>query len=386
MAFCVAILALYLAIHVSAKVPPPPDPQLDCDLRALALNVSTARVGNFADMGRVYDALQLSLCGVPRPNATAPAPATRSPAAADLVVWASASRGSDTADGESPSSPVASLAAAQRAARALRLANPDVSRRVTVFLEGRFHVREPLVLDNAADAHTSWRAWPGGVEPVISGGIRLPDLSWSPSSRYPAPVLEAALPSDALLPPVFQSLFDADAGSRLPLAREPNGDAERDLQPTGWALVDGNPNGTRFPFPAPGAGTHVEVDVPARNSSVFPVFGRDYDPRNPPIGYVWYTEGGGPASFFAGNKSFWNKTIDASSAASLWRRPLTRVIRADGLAPGLPAKLAEGVMLPSTTLMPLALAKTIIARMLLTIVWSVSGPVLPEISFVPAMM
>ena len=30
------------------------------------------------------------------------------------------------------------------------------------------------------------------------------------------------------------------------------------LQPTGWALVNGNPNGS-MPFPAPGTGTHVEV-------------------------------------------------------------------------------------------------------------------------------
>jgi hypothetical protein len=231
-------------------------------------------------MARVYDALQLSSCsGAARPAAfeklaTAPSPPP------GLSVWVSAKSGNDAAPGISSDAPVATLHAAQRVARRLRESSRD---RVTVFCEGTFYLPHSLTLFEATDAYTSWRSWPGsGDRAVLSGGVPLTGLSWQPSTRYPPPVLEAALPA-GLLPDAFEALFDGDAGTRLPLAREPNGNAEVDLQPTGYALVDGNPNGS-LPFPVPGAGTHVEVDTPERNSSVFPVFGRDYDPRNPPVG------------------------------------------------------------------------------------------------------
>ena len=126
---------------------------------------------------------------------------------------------------------------------------------------------------------------------------------------YPPPVLAAALPPGVPLAGLY-SLFDAVTGVRLPAAREPNGDAETQMQPQGWALARGNVNGS-LPFGAPGtAPVHVEVRVPARNNSAFPYWGRDEDPRNPPTGYVWFGEGGGAASWMAENKTFWaNKTL-----------------------------------------------------------------------------
>lgn len=260
-----------ITVHAAS---PPPDPALDCSLRILALNVSIDRIGSFADVGRVYDALQLAPCGIPRP----PAPAPRAPTPllqSELAIWVSSIRGRDTHDGASPATPLATLPMAQSAARALRRSHP--MRRITVHLEGRFHLRVPLELRDSDDSYTTWRAWPGGAKAIVSGGVPLSDLSWAPSTRYPAPVLEATLPT-GVLPSTFEALFDGDTGVRLPLAREPNGNVETDLQPKGWALVDGNPNGS-FPFPSPGFGTHVEVDSPARNCSVFPVFGRDFDPR-----------------------------------------------------------------------------------------------------------
>jgi hypothetical protein len=40
------------------------------------------------------------------------------------------------------------------------------------------------------------------------------------------------------------------------------------------------------------------------------VWGRDADPRNPGVGYVWYGTGGGAAAQMAGNRTYWaNKTI-----------------------------------------------------------------------------
>jgi hypothetical protein len=131
-------------------------------------------------------------------------------------------------------------------------------------------------------------------------------LAWGPSPRYPAPVVAAALPPGAPTAGLF-SLFDGDAARRLPLAREPNGDAETQMQPSGWALVRGNAAGD---LPFPGACAHAEVDAPARNNSNFPVWGRDADPRNPGVGYVWYGTGGGAAAQMAGNRTYWaNKTI-----------------------------------------------------------------------------
>lgn len=57
-------------------------------------------------------------------------------------------------------------------------------------------------------------------------------------------------------------------------ARSPNGNPERDLQPKGYALVDGDGGAPSFPpQDVVRQGVHFEVDTPARNSSVYPFHG-----------------------------------------------------------------------------------------------------------------
>ena len=297
-----------------AAPPPPPDPALECALKELLLNASMARVPWFRDVARIHDALR---CCSARPERLPPlpAPAAPPPAAAATYLFVSAVNGSDAHDGGSPLAPLRSLHAAQAAARALRL-RLGAAPRLTVHLAGTFYLPATLRLDAAEDARTTWRSWPGAEPAVVSGGLPLSGLAWGPSQRFPAPVLAAALPAAAPASGLLFALHDASSagapgGRRLPAAREPNGDAETQMQPTGWALCRG-PAGGPLPFPAgaPPAPTHVEVDAPRRNVTAFPAWGRDHDPRNPPQGYVWYGEGGGAAAWMAGARTFWaNKTL-----------------------------------------------------------------------------
>lgn len=311
--FCV-LAALAGAARASTDAstfapPPPPDPALDCDMRGVVLDTAVARLPWSADAGaRVHDALRLGECpGRERPAvvgvaAASPLPA---PAAGELLVHVDAAAGDDGNDGLRVGAPLRTLHAARARVRAARAASGSAAQHATVLVAGVHYLASPLILSDALDAHTTWRAVAGAV---VSGGFPLPGLTWAPSSVYPPPVLEAALPDGA--PLEGYALFDGNTGRRLPLAREPNGDAETQMQPIGWALARGNVNGSLQPPAASSPALHVEVSVPARNSSVFPIFGRDFDPRNPPLGYVWFTQGGGAAAWFAGNRSFWNKTIE----------------------------------------------------------------------------
>eukprot|EP01079_Euglenida_sp_SAG-EU17-18_P007616 gene7616-biopygen6070 len=61
-----------------------------------------------------------------------------------------------------------------------------------------------------------------------------------------------------------------------PTAYAPPGHPERDIQPDGYARAAG-PAGV--PWPSAAGAVHTEVDHPVRNSSTYPVFGLDHDPR-----------------------------------------------------------------------------------------------------------
>ena len=284
------------------RIVAPPDPVLDCSLRSLLHTAAVDRLTTWPPSSnyssRIFDALRLDEC----PQVTfgaRPRPTTSSsPILAPADIFVSSETGDDNADGATSLAPVRTLYAAQARVRDLRLRG--ASARLIVQLNGTFSLRETLVLNETGDSGTTWRG-----PAIISGGIPLKDLIWRPSATFAPPVLDAILPPGTPTSGVY-SMFDGDSGRRLPLAREPNGDVETMLQPIGWALARGNLNGSLTP---PGQYAHIEVDT-ARNSSVFPVWGRDYDPRNAPIGYVWYGENGGVPSLFEGNRSFWaNKTI-----------------------------------------------------------------------------
>lgn len=291
---------LVTCVSVSSP-PPPPDSALDCSLRSLLADVSSVRVP-WLDPSRVYDALQLGGCPGTGVRMAAAARHPQSLRSLSANVYADADKGDDLADGSSPERAVRSLETARALARSLS-AGGAVS--VTVSLRGTFFARGgPLVL-GAGDNNVTWRG-----PAIISGGIPLSDLEWSPAAGFSAHVLEAALPPGVPTSGVF-SLFDGISGRRLTAAREPNGDSETMMQPAGWALARGNINGSLVP---PGDFAHIEVAAPGRNNSVFSVFGRDFDPRNVPDGYVWYGEaggsGGGVPSLFEGGRTFWaNKSI-----------------------------------------------------------------------------
>ena len=288
---------------------PPPDPTLECALQAVLYNASLSRVPWLTEPARIYEALQLGRCpgGPPRPLPSARRALPPPPLPALHAIYVSASAGLDgEGRGGSAALPLRTLSAARDAARALRATS---SAPTTVLLSGSFHADSSssgaplLVLDSALDAGVTWRSY-GATPAVLSGGIPLTGLSWGPSALYPAPVVAAALPPGVPTAGLF-SLFNAS--QRLPLAREPNGNAETQQQPTGWALVRGNAAGD---LPFPGAAAHQEVDAPTRNNSNFPVWGRDNDPRNPGVGYVYYGEGSGAAGQMAGNRTYWaNKSI-----------------------------------------------------------------------------
>jgi hypothetical protein len=288
---------------------PPPDPQLDCEIRQLLLNTSLARLPWCQSAGqRVYDALRLQECsGTLRPGYNNNNNNNNNIITNDNIytIYVNSNTGNDLFDGLSLSSSFLTLEQARLRVRTLRK-TIDISERIFVELTGIFHLSSPFLLDQIEDSNTTWRG--RNSQTVISGGIPLSNLNWVPSTLYPAPVLEAILPQG--VPYDGFGLFDGETGRRLTSAREPNGDAETQMQPTGWALVRGNPNGTLAP-PIPGDFEHVEVTTNSRNESVFPIWGRDFDPRNPGIGYVWYGQGNGTPSFFEGSRTFWaNKTID----------------------------------------------------------------------------
>jgi hypothetical protein len=101
------------------------------------------------------------------------------------------------------------------------------------------------------------------------------------------------------------------AGARLPWAREPNGDIERDLQPQGYAASAG-PSSSRSVPAAEGALPAI-ISSPRRNNSVYPIFGRDFDPRDrgrsgEVVGWQW-RHVGGTANRFGDRTCFFNGTV-----------------------------------------------------------------------------
>ena len=72
---------------------------------------------------------------------------------------------------------------------------------------------------------------------------------------------------------------------RLVWAREPNGNSDYDLQPDGYATANGTIPGGRT-WPKTTGSLHLSLKTPARNSTVYPWFGEDRDPRGNGNWYV----------------------------------------------------------------------------------------------------
>jgi hypothetical protein len=125
-----------------------------------------------------------------------------------------APQGNDTNPGTT-ASPLASLAAAQRQARAFAGHEP-----VTVFLHGGVHYLPETLHFTPADSGTAqfpvlYAAAPG-AQPVVSGGVRL-TLEWTP---WRDGIFQARTPAGLAFDQLFLN------GQRLPMARYPNYDPQ----------------------------------------------------------------------------------------------------------------------------------------------------------------
>lgn len=152
-------------------------PDLDCAIRTLAYNFSSV-ITPWADAVNVFDALRLDAdCNATRP-ASSPRRASTVPIAAGASTFYVSPSGSDSAAG-TQAAPFASIPRALAAARAA--ASPPST---IVLREGTFFLSAPLEID-AGDSGLTIQAFPGEV-PVVSGGVSLAGLGWSPVPR-PSP-------------------------------------------------------------------------------------------------------------------------------------------------------------------------------------------------------
>jgi hypothetical protein len=314
--------------RVGGPPPPIPDAALDCALRGLALQTAVARVGS--GRGRaaaIYDGLRLHECGLPRPplSTAAPPPPSAPPGVSPrgttpLIIQVIVSPAGDDSNPGTLAAPVRTAHAARDLVRKARRSIVPASSAGTVapgglapaevlFHAGIYHFGADggtLTL-GAADGHTVYRPLAATAGDVVFTGAAPRTLhlrsavAADNAPRHDACVADMDWPGTN---PDVDLLFDVGTGANFVWAREPNGNPFRDLQPTGYALADGDLNGT---LPDRSLGQHIEIDHPPRNSSVYPVWGKDFDPRGPA---VWYTQGGA-GSRFAGNSTFWNGTVSA---------------------------------------------------------------------------
>eukprot|EP00536_Pseudo-nitzschia_multiseries_P009505 jgi/Psemu1/23367/gm1.23367_g len=199
---------------------------------------------------------------------------------------------------------------------------------------GRYYLEETIALDSR-DQNLTIVAYPEEA-PVLSGGDPL-SLTLRPTAENPR-IYSARLPPRKTTKPNrdgdeasdrspslynFTSLFLVRAESsrqvgddddddddnrddiRLVWAREPNGHPERDLQPDGYARANGTTSGT---WPNASGAIHAVIGKNGgggRNSTVYPWFGEDLDPRG---GGNWL-HFGGTGNRFADRKGFWNGTV-----------------------------------------------------------------------------
>ena len=122
--------------------------------------------------------------------------------------------GKDTNDG-SASAPLATIAAAQAKARAIKQKTPDQA--VTVYLRsGKYYLTEPVVFTPAdsgtARAPITYKA-ADGETPQILGGVKLPDLKWT---KHRGGIYKTKVPRGM----VFETLFVNS--KQQTLARYPN--------------------------------------------------------------------------------------------------------------------------------------------------------------------
>ena len=221
------LAAAFLFTPSSAQPNAIPEKFIDCAVRRAAFSFARAMQPS-RDSGDVFSALALgSYCGEPPPPpaATVGTPPPLLPAT-PRTFFCDAGGGSDG----NPGSQQSPFATVQRGVEACRGGGGGGGGCSVVLRGGApFFLPAPLALDGR-DAGLTIGAFPGET-PVLSGGFLLGGATWArvPSALPGANIWRARAP----LPAAPGALLVA--GKRQPRARWPNGDADVDTVPRGWA-------------------------------------------------------------------------------------------------------------------------------------------------------
>ena len=228
-----------------AQFPFPPDPTLDCELRALMLDFGATTIlphGDAAGQRDLYDALELGpRCGVSPTAGVGPPPAQSgfrpsargvgAPGACGAArrIFHVSTAGNDTTGTGDAAAPFSSLWRAREAVRS----QPRERRESTCVLirEGVYELEQTLrmtVEDGGASpqAPVTYTAAPG-ERVVLSGGTAL-QPEWRAADAVRKGAVVAPLPGERIT-----SLFVE--GRRQVLARHPNANPEYDTWPFGYA-------------------------------------------------------------------------------------------------------------------------------------------------------
>jgi len=266
-----------------------------CSVRELALTFASHILPRVNNNG-VFDALQLSSCDKDAGPSSSLLRTHRRQIPKfekdEYSIYVSPA-GHDNSPG-TISEPLLSLTAALSRTRAMASFGQP---RTIVLREGVYYQSNSIVLSGDKDSNLRIVGFPG-EEVVISGGVPM-TLSFS-ATEDDENLFVAKIPEH--VSHNFTGLL-LNGKSRLPWARSPNGDVERDIQPQGWASCAGT-SAPSFPPGGEETAVHRTVTNSSRNSTIYPYWGVDNDPRG---GGTWFHIGGS-GERFADNKTHWNSS------------------------------------------------------------------------------
>ena len=210
----------------------------DCSLRTLVYERSQSLLPPLSNLAAVFSALRLSECSTSvAPSAPAKSGLTCTAADPTKLQFHVSPAGSDLGGNGSASAPFLSLHRARDAVRTARAGSSSSNRpqQADVLLhEGTHRLVEPLLL-TAEDSHTTYSAACPARGPVILSGAASLQLNFTRSGGGGGGGEQAwSAPTHRGLSNVEQLFLDGPGvGQRLVWARDPNGNAETDLQPVG---------------------------------------------------------------------------------------------------------------------------------------------------------
>ena len=305
---------------------------MECGIRQVALNFSQQIINRYND--RVYDALQLNQCT----NQTKydikhnPKETTRdyhetNPSLIQnfnkylnniksntklndvklIEFYVDINNGNDNNSG-SKQAPFQHIKTAKNNIKLLQSNNNDIIQfivyiRAGTYYEGSFSFNND---DNGLSSqypiiYTSYNS----EQVIISGGKQISFVHFERinTSNSNTMIAKLNISNNECNMDIFDQLF-INTTHRLIRARSPNGNPEIDIQPKGYGYSINGYNGQQ---PYPNNGIYISIVTPSRNSTIYPYFGSDNDPRGKWEAY----HVGGDAKRFIDNKNFWNGTVPA---------------------------------------------------------------------------